>query len=352
MASSGRVTQRKRLCLVCSVAVVLVSPTTLSAQSLVDLARQEQARRESMTPPSRVYTNDDLGPAPPSSGPQILDQEARRQPLEAALTRARARQEQAVFQEPVTLEHIILLAEGGLSDETIIAFLETRPLGFVLSAEDIVRLRQAGVSERVIRYLLQRTPARPTDAMPDAMPGQPYDRGYYTGAPFLYGYGAVVLPQFLPHLHQGLHDPLHVGQAHHVLHGHDVPLDRHDRRIHAIQHSIRFGHLHDDGDHLHQHHDGQHSGTAVQLPETPRHAGTVVHHPRTVGGLPGIGARHSHLSVASNRGTAVRVRHPGSTRLTSRAGRGVGTSRGARVGTRTAAMMQRSAARRTSRRTR
>ena len=123
---------------------------------------------------------------------------ARRQPLEAALTRARASQQQAVFQEPVVLEHIILLAEGGLSDETIIAFLETRPLGFVLSAEDIVRLRQAGVSERVIRYLLQRTPARPTDAMPDAIPGQPYDRGYYTGAPFLYGYGTVLLPQFLP----------------------------------------------------------------------------------------------------------------------------------------------------------
>ena len=212
-----------------------------------------------MTPPSRVYTNDDLGPAPPSSGPQILDQEARRQPLEAALTRARASQQQAVFQEPVTLEHIILLAEGGLSDETIIAFLETRPLGFVLSAEDIVRLRQAGVSERVIRYLLQRTPARPTDAMP----GQPYDRGYYTGAPFSYGYGAVVLPQFLPHLHQGLHHPLHVGQAHRVLPGHDVRLDRHHRRIHAIQHSTvahPFGRLpHDAG------HRAGHRATAVHL---------------------------------------------------------------------------------------
>ncbi len=45
---------------VCSTAVALLSPTMLSAQSLACVARQEQARRESLTRLSRVYTNDDL----------------------------------------------------------------------------------------------------------------------------------------------------------------------------------------------------------------------------------------------------------------------------------------------------
>ncbi len=45
---------------VCGTAVALLSPTMLSAQSLAGVARQEQARRESMTQLSRLYTNDDL----------------------------------------------------------------------------------------------------------------------------------------------------------------------------------------------------------------------------------------------------------------------------------------------------
>ena len=49
-----------RAIVVCGTAVALLSPTILSAQSLAGVARQEQARRESMTRLSRVYTNDDL----------------------------------------------------------------------------------------------------------------------------------------------------------------------------------------------------------------------------------------------------------------------------------------------------
>ena len=45
---------------VCGTAVALLSSTMLSAQSLAGVARQEQARRESLTQLSRVFTNDDL----------------------------------------------------------------------------------------------------------------------------------------------------------------------------------------------------------------------------------------------------------------------------------------------------
>ncbi len=49
-----------RAFVMCGTAVALLSPTMLSAQSLAGVARKEQARRESLTRLSRVYTNDDL----------------------------------------------------------------------------------------------------------------------------------------------------------------------------------------------------------------------------------------------------------------------------------------------------
>ena len=55
---------------------------------------------------------------------------------------------------PVTIDEVIQLTQSGISDETIITFLETREIRFVLSPQDIVRLRAAGISEELIRYLL------------------------------------------------------------------------------------------------------------------------------------------------------------------------------------------------------
>ena len=54
---------------------------------------------------------------------------------------------------PASLDDVVLLAQSGLSDDTILSFLETRSIGFVLSATSIVQLRAAGVSEVIIRYL-------------------------------------------------------------------------------------------------------------------------------------------------------------------------------------------------------
>ena len=45
--------------------LVLVCVATVSAQSLADLARREEERRKTVTTPSKVYTNEALGPAGP-----------------------------------------------------------------------------------------------------------------------------------------------------------------------------------------------------------------------------------------------------------------------------------------------
>ena len=51
-----------------AVAVFLVCAGAASAQSLADVARQEEARRKTITTSGKVYTNDALRPAPASTG--------------------------------------------------------------------------------------------------------------------------------------------------------------------------------------------------------------------------------------------------------------------------------------------
>ncbi len=74
----------------------------------------------------------------------------------------------------VELGEVIALARQGVSDRTIVSFLENRELDFVVGTDEILRLRDAGVGEPVIRYLIERT--APRDA------GSPYDDPGYGGA--------------------------------------------------------------------------------------------------------------------------------------------------------------------------
>jgi hypothetical protein len=60
----------------------------------------------------------------------------------------------------VQLGDVIALARQGVSDRTIVSYLETRELGFVVGTDEILRLRQAGVGEPVILYLIERTAPR------------------------------------------------------------------------------------------------------------------------------------------------------------------------------------------------
>ena len=56
-----------------------------------------------------------------------------------------------------TLEDILLLAEQGISSETILVFLQNREIEFTLDADAVDRLLQAGVSKDIISYLLARS---------------------------------------------------------------------------------------------------------------------------------------------------------------------------------------------------
>jgi len=113
----------------------------------------------------------------------------------------------------VRLDDVILLAQEGLSDETILSFLDAREIGFALGPEEMVTLRDAGVSEEVIRYLVNRIAG-----------GRPAPRRAYVAPPPLaygsfgyspYGYGAAYIGvSTFPHWWYD-HHHAHVG--HHVL---------------------------------------------------------------------------------------------------------------------------------------
>jgi uncharacterized membrane protein YgcG len=76
----------------------------------------------------------------------------------------------------VRLGDVLALAREGVSSRTIVAFLETRPLGFVVGTEEILRLRDAGAGEEVIRYLVERTARR------DSYGPESYRSGSYADA--------------------------------------------------------------------------------------------------------------------------------------------------------------------------
>jgi len=82
-----------------------------------------------------------------------------------------------------------------VSDRTIVSYLQNRELDFVVGTDEILRLREAGVGEPVIRYLIERTsPRDPYSSGPYADGARDrdygsydygsYDYGSYSGAPY------------------------------------------------------------------------------------------------------------------------------------------------------------------------
>jgi hypothetical protein len=61
----------------------------------------------------------------------------------------------------ISVFDVIRLSEGRYSDEEIIRLIQTTDSRFLLSAEDTVRLRTAGVTEAVIREMLSRPAPQP-----------------------------------------------------------------------------------------------------------------------------------------------------------------------------------------------
>jgi|GEM_PF-3270628 len=116
------------------------------------------------------------------------------------------------------LNDVVEMTRAGLSDETIIAFVHARRtrLDADVSAGDLIRLRQSGVSENVVRYIagaadIEGSPSGPSREMTydssggTAYPVEPsyagdeaypysYAYGYpywygWLGDPYWYGYG-------------------------------------------------------------------------------------------------------------------------------------------------------------------
>lgn len=57
--------------------------------------------------------------------------------------------------EPLTLNDVIKLSQGGVSDDTIILYLRDTKSTYHLSQTQIRRLQDAGVSQRVINYMTE-----------------------------------------------------------------------------------------------------------------------------------------------------------------------------------------------------
>jgi hypothetical protein len=84
----------------------------------------------------------------------------------------------------VSLDDVVLLAQSDISDQTILTYLKYRNLDLALDADAVQRLRKDGVSEEIIRYLLERDSTSVA-----ATPTYVVATGYNTGYPSYY-YGA------------------------------------------------------------------------------------------------------------------------------------------------------------------
>jgi uncharacterized protein YcfJ len=56
--------------------------------------------------------------------------------------------------EPLTVNDVIKLSQGGVSDESIIRYMQQSGTTYNLSQAQIRRLQDAGVSQRVINYMV------------------------------------------------------------------------------------------------------------------------------------------------------------------------------------------------------
>jgi len=132
----------------------------------------------------------------------------------------------------VSFDDVVLLAQSDISDQTIMTFLDFRELDFALDAEALLRLREAGVSEAVIRYLLEQdtasSTALPTDTVLTGYDTKGYPSYYYgsrrIGGPAFpfgwydhhyFGLGYTTIYRYAPH-HNGGHS---LGHAVGITHG-------------------------------------------------------------------------------------------------------------------------------------
>lgn len=86
----------------------------------------------------------------------------------------------------ISVFDVIRLSQGRYSDAEIIRLIQTTDSRFVLSAEDTVRLREAGVTESVIREMLSRPAPRrePEPRSPDGAVLRSQPESLFSGSPY------------------------------------------------------------------------------------------------------------------------------------------------------------------------
>ena len=97
-----------------------------------------------------------------------------------------------VYSDPISLGDIIELSQKGVPSDFIIHYLYDTGTAYRIGSGEVSRLKKAGVSQRVIDYLLS-VPQRYVQPYP--YPYYPYAPGYYGGPyPYYpYGYGPTVI---------------------------------------------------------------------------------------------------------------------------------------------------------------
>jgi len=134
----------------------------------------------------------------------------------------------------VSLDDVVLLAQSDISDQTILTYLKHRRLDFVLDAEGVQELREAGVSEEIIRYLLELSDTPPAALLTYVTP-----TGYDTGYPSYY-YGARLVGtsifsrqwydhHYLEFAHVTAHHAPHHNQGHSLGHTVGITVGHHTR---------------------------------------------------------------------------------------------------------------------------
>ncbi|NOY71921.1 MAG: hypothetical protein GXP14_06020 [Gammaproteobacteria bacterium] len=191
----------------------------------------------------------------------------------------------------VSFEDVVLLNQRGVSEQTLLLFLENRVLTFELDAITIDKLMTAGVSEEVIRYLVSQT--QPEHAPPDTtakekvpestsitnyVPYPVYPAYFYT--PNYYSYSYIYGRSYYPHDWFGLHYRFGYNSAR----PHAVSIFHDDRRY-AVDHFVhrpRVHHNNSNADH-HVASERHRAGHRTHSEERDRHEKQRLHHDSSAG---------------------------------------------------------------------
>ena len=218
---------------------------------------------------------------------------------------------------PASLEDIILLGESGVSDETIRVFLSSRPVDFDLDADAIARLKEAGISEENIQFLLDIFGEQASEADKEVVvvvAPDPYPH-YYYGSYYIAG----AFPHWGFHFSFPFHFPIPVPHLSHTRHR----VLRHDTVSHHLHHRTSHRASHNDGHRRHREsgHSVRHVSRRLDL------AGDHSTGRQSRGHAEKRSRSKAHKSRSGRQHTAHASRGHGDSKHASRASRGHGHSK-------------------------